>query len=172
MTRMMRLKDEAAYADYLARNTRFQTGPAAHSPGRITPCATAAGSGPNPHHALEVDSMEQSIQTIETVVAQEMARPKFGNVKTNGYASKREAKRAADLRLLERAGTITQLKFQPRFLLIPKQGAERAVYYVADFSYWDGGEFIVEDAKGFKTDVYVLKRKLMLFVHKIQVRET
>ena len=76
------------------------------------------------------------------------------------------------LRLLERAGAIKDLKRQVKFELIPKQEGERACYYIADFTYMENGELIVEDCKGFKTDVYKIKKKLMLMEHGIRIRET
>lgn len=99
-------------------------------------------------------------------------RPKFGNKRTNGYASKREAQRAADLQLLLKIGEISDLQEQVKFELIPKQEGERAVTYTADFVYRDkSGEVVVEDSKGMKTQQYIIRRKLMLFIHKIRVRE-
>lgn len=96
---------------------------------------------------------------------------KFHSRNTNGYDSKREAARAVDLHLMERAGKITDLQEQVSFELIPKQAGERAVHYVADFTYWQGGSFVVEDVKGVKTPEYVIKRKLMLHVHGIRIKE-
>jgi hypothetical protein len=87
---------------------------------------------------------------------------KYRNVKTNGYASKKEANRAAELRLLEKAGVILDLKEQYKFELIPKQEGERSVCYIADFVYYDNEKKIsvVEDCKGFRTKDYIIKRKL------------
>ncbi len=105
------------------------------------------------------------------------ARPKYRNKKTNGYASAREAKRAAELKFQEQAGEITNLREQVKYELIPKQDGERACSYIADFVYWhrhEGmipGEEIVEDAKGYRDPVYRIKRKLMLKVHGIRIRE-
>ena len=108
------------------------------------------------------------------------AKPsKYHNEKTNGYASKKESKRAAELQMLERAGTISNLKKQVEFVLIPRylepdgKVRERAVKYIADFTYDDEhGNPVVEDCKGVRTSEYVIKRKLMLFVHGIKIRET
>lgn len=102
---------------------------------------------------------------------------KYGNQKTNGYASRKEAKRAEELRLLEKAGQINNLKEQVRFELIPAQYVggelvERACEYVADFTYHDPHNYVVEDKKGRRTKDYIIKRKLMLHVHGIRVRET
>jgi hypothetical protein len=87
---------------------------------------------------------------------------KFRNIRTGTYASKKEAKRAAELRLLEKAGVILELREQYKFELIPKQEGERAVHYVADFVYYDNEKkcSVVEDVKGFRTRDYIIKRKL------------
>lgn len=92
------------------------------------------------------------------------------------FDSKKEAQRWRELAILESCGVIEGLKRQTEYLLIPSQKGqtrtERPVKYVADFEYIDGnGEKIVEDAKGLRTRDYVLKRKLMLFIHGIEVRE-
>lgn len=107
---------------------------------------------------------------------------KYGNRKVvldgHTFDSKREAGRYGELKLLERAGQITGLELQPRFELIPKQRradgrAERACEYVADFRYMDAstGQQVIEDAKGMRTRDYIIKRKLLLQVHGISVRE-
>jgi hypothetical protein len=96
---------------------------------------------------------------------------KYHAVKTGGYASKREAKRAQELKLLLQAGEIADLEEQPVFELIPKQLGERNCRYIADFRYKENGVTVVEDCKGFRTPEYVIKRKLMLQVHGIRVRE-
>lgn len=107
---------------------------------------------------------------------------KYGNRKTvidgHTFDSEREATRYSQLQLLERAGQITGLELQPRFELIPKQRRddgkpERACEYVADFRYTDvrTGQQVIEDAKGMRTRDYIVKRKLMLQVHGISVRE-
>lgn len=121
------------------------------------------------------------------------ARNKYGakQVTKNGmiFDSKREARRDSELRLLEAAGKIRDLRRQVKFELIPSQREpdttgprggiirgkviERAVDYIADFVYIDTrtGETIVEDTKGMRTKDYIIKRKLMLYVHKIRIRE-
>ena len=80
--------------------------------------------------------------------------------------------------MLQKAGEITDLDTQVPFELIPaqrdpvtKKVVERACNYVADFTYWQNGKFVVEDTKGFKTPDYIIKRKLMLQVHGIRIRE-
>lgn len=105
---------------------------------------------------------------------------KYGNRKTvvNGitFDSKKEARRWQELRLLERAGEITNLSRQVPYELIPPQRRddgkpERAVSYIADFTYDDHGKRVVEDTKGMKTRDYIIKRKLLLKVHGITVKE-
>ena len=96
---------------------------------------------------------------------------KYGNKKTDGYDSGKEASRAATLKLWEKIGAIFDLKEQVEFLLIPKQKGERACKYRADFTYIRDGKLVVEDVKGTKTAMYRLKRKLMLWVHGIRIEE-
>ena len=101
-----------------------------------------------------------------------MAYNKYGNKKVvvDGYTfdSKKEARRYGELKLMERAGKIKDLELQPKFELIPTIRTEdetlRKVSYIADFKYIDleSGKVIVEDVKGFKTDVYLLKKRLFL----------
>ena len=89
------------------------------------------------------------------------------------FASKREAARYQELKLLKRAGKIKDLQLQVPYELIPKQAGERACKYIADFVYMENGKQIVEDVKGYKGNpVWIIKRKLLLFVHGIKVRET
>ncbi len=96
------------------------------------------------------------------------------------FASRKEANRYTELKLLERAGEISNLELQKEYILIPKQYitvngkkkfAERECKYIADFVYKENGETVVEDTKGFRTEKYRIKRKLMLYVHGIQIRE-
>ena len=107
------------------------------------------------------------------------------------FASKREANRYLELRLLERAGEISDLRLQVDFELIPNQYAtekrygkngkplkdkevllERKVVYRADFVYTDkDGKTVVEDTKGFRTTEYVLKRKMFLYKYGFPITE-
>jgi len=113
-------------------------------------------------------------------------KSKYGNRKTKvdgiTFDSVKEANRWAELRLLERAGEIQELERQKKFILIPAQKdkngkvIERECSYVADFVYFaDDGtgwmDMVVEDAKGMRTDVYKIKRKLMLKEHGIRIKE-
>lgn len=87
------------------------------------------------------------------------------------FDSKKESERYCELKLMEKAGLISDLELQPKFLLIPKQKGERAVYYIGDFLYQENGKTVVEDVKGFRTKDYIIKRKLMLWVHGIEIKE-
>ena len=93
------------------------------------------------------------------------------------YDSVREYRRLVELQLLERAGKISKLQRQVKYELIPTQRVdgkvvERPVTYVADFVYQENGQLVVEDSKGFKTKDYIIKRKLMLSVYGIRIKET
>lgn len=104
-------------------------------------------------------------------------RSKYGNKRTEvdgiAFDSKAEARRWGELKMLVAAGEIGSLERQAKYVLIPKQDGERECAYVADFTYWKitPGCRIVEDVKGYRTEVYRLKRKLMLYVFGIRVVE-
>jgi hypothetical protein len=108
------------------------------------------------------------------------------------HDSQKEANRWCELKLLERAGKISDLKRQVEYELIPDQYEtyerysksgkrlkdgikliERRCVYVADFVYHnvEANKMVVEDTKGVRTKEYIIKRKLMLAVHKIRVTE-
>ena len=96
------------------------------------------------------------------------------------FDSKKEAERYAELKILEKAGEIKNLQLQRPFELIPRQKidgkvVERACKYIADFVYQEripgGWKLVVEDTKGFRTEAYKIKRKLMLQKYGIQIRE-
>ena len=108
---------------------------------------------------------------------------KYGNTKlfVDGiqFDSKHEATRWVELTYLQRAGLISDLKRQVPYELIPNQKneagkvIERAVTYVADFVYQENGHVVVEDAKSpaTRTREYIIKRKLMRYVHGIEIKE-
>lgn len=92
------------------------------------------------------------------------------------FDSQKEAARWSELKLMEKAGLIQNLQRQVKYELTPafkKPGrrSERASSYIADFVYTQDGETIVEDAKGFKTEAYKLKRKMMIFRYGIWINE-
>lgn len=123
---------------------------------------------------------------------------KYGNKKVvvdgEVFDSKREAKRYQELKLLEKCGAIRGLQRQVKYELIPTQKEkstkvytkgrkkgqpiegkviEKAITYKADFVYTDvnSGKQVVEDSKGMRTKDYVMKRKLMLYIHGIKIQE-
>lgn len=104
---------------------------------------------------------------------------KYNNTKTvvDGikFDSKRESDRYIELKLLERAGRISDLILQPKFELIPKYEINgrkvRKIEYIADFQYKENGKTVVEDAKGFKTKDYIIKKKLFEFKYGIEITE-
>ena len=118
-----------------------------------------------------------------------MSKYRSKKITQNGitFDSLKEYRRFCELSLLERAGQITNLQRQVKFVLIPaqyepdtigvrggvKRGKllEREVSYVADFVYTQDGKQVVEDTKGFKTKDYIIKRKLMLYVHGVKIKE-
>ena len=124
-----------------------------------------------------------------------MKNNKYGNKKVTvdgmTFDSKREYRRYTELKLLESAGVISDLRCQVPFELIPNQYVterrysktgkrlkdaqvlvERAVVYIADFVYIDSdGSEVVEDAKGKRTKEYIIKRKCMRYLKNIIIRE-
>ena len=118
---------------------------------------------------------------------------KYGNRKIafdgQTFDSKKEMRHYTELLLLEKAGKITNLQRQVKFQLIPAQREpdtigpkgghkpgkliEREVSYVADFVYTDlqTGQTVVVDTKGFRTKDYMIKRKMMLYFHRIRIKE-
>lgn len=102
---------------------------------------------------------------------------KYNNIKYKGYDSKREYYRAQELRLLEKNKVISSLQEQVKYELVPSQRnsagrvVERSVSYIADFQYLRDSELVVEDTKGVRTKEYIIKRKLMLHVHGIRIKE-
>lgn len=110
-------------------------------------------------------------------------RSKYKNKKQRGYDSKKESRRAFELEMLQKAGEISNLKEQVVYELIPAQYKvidgkriciERSVKYIADFQYIDkNGNLVVEDVKSpaTRTPAYIIKRKLMLYVHGIKIKE-
>lgn len=101
------------------------------------------------------------------------------------FASKDEAKRYAELKMLQAAGEISDLQMQVKYVLIPSQRGdngkviEKECSYIADFVYFDtrANKTIVEDVKGYTNPAsatyakFVIKRKLMLYIHSIRVTE-
>jgi hypothetical protein len=86
------------------------------------------------------------------------------------FQSQKEARRYATLKLLQKAGKISDLLLQPKFDLFVC--GTKVCRYIADFQYVENGLSIVEDVKGVKTKEYLLKKKLMKAVLQIEIKET
>ncbi|MCM1206757.1 MAG: DUF1064 domain-containing protein [Firmicutes bacterium] len=125
---------------------------------------------------------------VSPQVLRRRRRSKYGNTRVGGHASKKEHRRAGELRMMQRAGLISCLREQVIYELIPAQYGEcgknlkgqktrvlleRACKYIADFVYTDTatGRTVVEDTKGMRTREYIIKRKLMLARFGIRIKE-
>lgn len=102
---------------------------------------------------------------------------KYGNEKVeldgHKFDSKKEARRYAELKLMEKAGEIKDLELQKPYVIQPsffdRQGKRQtAIKYVSDFTYTDkNGNVIIEDVKSpatRKDRVYRLKKKMMAYL--------
>jgi hypothetical protein len=92
------------------------------------------------------------------------------------FHSKKEGARYQQLKMLEKSGQISNLTLQPSFTLAPAvtiNGKKKpALRYVADFQYTEAGVVVVEDCKGFRDKVFIIKRHLMMSVLSLTIRET
>lgn len=88
------------------------------------------------------------------------------------FDSKKEAKRYQELKLLEQSNEIKELELQVPFILIDKSEYGRVIKYIADFVYIRDGKQVVEDCKGFRTDVYRLKKRLFEEKYKTEIFES
>lgn len=113
---------------------------------------------------------EHRIRDDQEPVNIEPVRRKYGNEPTGKYASKREEKRHQQLLLLEKAGNISDLKWQVPFRMVVNEIL--ICTYVADFTYTEDGKFVVEDSKGFITRAFRIKEKLLKAIHGHEVRLT
>ena len=119
----------------------------------------------------------EELKAMRAASASKKRANKYGAKKSGGYDSKKEHRRASALKLMQRAGLISDLREQVKFVLIPTQRdengnlLEKQCSYYADFVYTQNGKTVVEDAKGVRTPEYKLKRKLMLAVHGIRIKE-
>lgn len=82
------------------------------------------------------------------------------------FPSMKEANRYCELKILEKAGKISELELQPVFIICPavKWNGKKltARKYISDFMYTENGKKVVEDSKGFRNKTYLLKRSLFL----------
>lgn len=92
------------------------------------------------------------------------------------FDSAKEAKRYTELRDMERAGEIQELRLQVPFEILPSFECDgvkyRGMKYIADFVYYRNGVRLVEDVKGAKTPEYRMKKKLMAYMNHINIKES
>lgn len=104
-----------------------------------------------------------------------MASSKYGNriTEVDGikFQSQREAKRYSELQLMLKAGLIADFQRQVPFLI--RVDDVVVTRYIADFVYFDvkSGRKVVEDAKGYRTPVYRLKKRFVEAIYKIKIIE-
>lgn len=126
-----------------------------------------------PHIQKQIRSQFSKKTRMEEITEEENPekKSKYSSAKTDvdgiRFDSKKEAEFYAELKLRERAGEISHLRLQPRYLLqkaFKHEGKQyREMEYVADFEYVEDGITVVVDVKGFRTAVYMIKRKLFLY---------
>jgi hypothetical protein len=123
------------------------------------------------------DLPEHMRKQVEQQIGTVKKKPKHNNVKTlvgdELLDSGREATRYGELLLLQKSDEITALQRQVWFLLEPANDKNRAEYYIADFAYFDCRlkEWVVEDTKGQRTQIYINKKKSMYNKYGIDIRE-
>ena len=87
------------------------------------------------------------------------------------FASKKEARRYAALRIAEKSGLIRGLELQPKFPVLIN--GTKVCTYKADFAYFENGKRVTEDCKGFKTPVYKLKKRMVEAAYPgLEIKET
>lgn len=126
-----------------------------------------------PHIQQQINRQFASKTRMEEIAEEENPekKSKYSSAKTDidgiRFDSKKEAEFYAELKLREKAGEISDLRLQPRYLLqeaFKHEGKQyREMEYVADFEYVEDGITVVVDVKGFRTAVYMIKRKLFLY---------
>lgn len=102
-------------------------------------------------------------------------RAKHMTVDGYNFDSVKEAMRYQQLKLMERAGVIHDLQMQVAFPLIKKSQYGREIKYIADFTYYEGDKWVVEDVKSSitaKNPVYRLKKRLLAETYGIRIKET
>jgi hypothetical protein len=109
---------------------------------------------------------------IDAILSKPDAPSKYHNERAGKYASRHEADVATKLNALASCGKILELREQVRIVLVEGKPGIPAVTYIADFTYFDlDGKYHVLDAKGFKTQVYRLKKRLAALLLGIEIEE-
>lgn len=109
--------------------------------------------------------------TLEDYRKATMGKSKYGAIKTDcshkhNHDSKKEATRCNELHMMQKGHAISKLVQQPKFVLLKGFWCQhekiRPICYFADFGYIENGIYIIEDVKGKRTEVYLLKKKMLL----------
>ena len=133
-----------------------------------------------PHIQKQIRSQLANKTRMEEIADEENVekKSKYSSAKTDvdgiRFDSKKEAEFYAELKLREKAGEISHLRLQPRYLLqeaFRYEGKQyREMEYVADFEYIENGVTVVVDVKGFRTAVYMIKKKLFLYKYGSEIK--
>lgn len=124
----------------------------------------------NKEHGLKVVG-----ETAEPELVDEPPKKsKYGNTKVEidgfKFDSKKEGMRYVELKHMQRAGIISGLELQVSYVF--EHNGVKIATYLADFRYQQDGKTVVEDVKGMRTQVYIIKRKMMLAFHGVKIKET
>ena len=120
---------------------------------------------------------KEKAQTIKDIKKQKKSKYRANKTLEDGimFDSKHESERYKELKILESAGKIENLKLQVPFELQPAfefDGEKRKpIKYIADFVYTENGKMVVEDSKGCINVVYKLKRKMFEYKYKMKIKE-
>ena len=125
------------------------------------------------YHSLNYNCPKEKKEK-SIIINEEEKKNKYNNIKTivDGitFDSEKEAMRYGELKLLEKARIVSNLRLQVKYDIVINN--IKVCSYIADFVYIQDGKEIVEDVKGMKTTIYVLKKKLMFAVFGINIKET
>ena len=118
--------------------------------------------------------IEMSLEEYQALAKPAQKRNKFNAQPTwvDGirFASGGEARRYSQLKVLQQAGEISDLELQVKFKLVVN--GILITTYICDYRYVQDGKTIVEDHKGVRTRVYIMKSRLMKAIHGITILET
>ena len=170
---MLRKKRKGAGSKYAERNGELASDPVccgckmAGNANLCLRCRLSRG-GERPNKAPDRAKIEKQGSS------KGIRRGKYRNVKTEAdghiFDSKKEAARYQELKLMQQAGDISNLRLQPKYCIHIEN--DKICDYIADFAYIENRHHIVEDVKGIKTAVYRLKKKLLRAIYGIDIRET
>jgi hypothetical protein len=143
--------------------TRHVDGAPSSTPGQCSECSAA----------IPPERLKKKTCSVECGRAAQTSKYGGERVTFNGrtYPSKRQANVAMKLQALQAGGKIQNLQEEVRITLVEGRPGLRGVFYYADFTYNEGPEYHVIDAKGMKTAVYQLKKQLAALLLNITIEE-